>query len=79
MSHKQQQKVTTTKAMHVSKRHQRITTISPTEMQESQTQDMASDKTSVSTDVTMEEIQRYFFVKIPNFGYIFFVLPEYII
>ena len=45
--------------MCVSKRRQRTTTISPAEMQESQTQDMSTDETSVLTDVTMEEIQRY--------------------
>ena len=60
MSCKQQQKVTTTKAMHVSKRHRRTTTISPAEAQESQTQDMSTDETSVSTDVTTQEIQRFF-------------------
>ena len=46
--------------MPVSKRCRRTTTISPAEMQESQTQDMSTDETSVSTDVTTEEIQRYF-------------------
>ena len=59
---KKQQQVTTTKATCVSKRHQRTTTtISPAETQESQTQGMFTDETSVSTDVTTEEIQRYFY------------------
>ena len=59
-----QQQVTTTKATCVSKRRQRTTTtttISPAETLESQTQGMSTDETSVSTDVTTEEIQRYFY------------------
>ena len=58
------QQVTTTKATRGSKRHQRTTTISPAEMQESQTRqsvDVSTDQsTSASTDVTTKEVQRYF-------------------
>ena len=71
---KKQQQVTTTKATRVSKRCRRTTTttISPVETQESQTQGMSKDETSVSPDVTMEEIRRYFYF-LKNVSKIFWV------